>query len=93
MQPLIVEWFPYNREIIAFETYRPATTGNAVVITTAKRSERTIVRTLRENQPLRMLLNLLFYHFNHSEPTYKSERIKLLDVITACNQLNVNALN
>ena len=54
---------------------------------------RFIVRTLREDQPLRLLLNLLFYHFNRSEPTYKSQRIKLLDVIAACNQLNVNALN
>ena len=53
----------------------------------------TIVRTLREDQPLRLLLNLLFYHFNYSEPTYKSQRIKLLDVIAACNQLNVNPLN
>ena len=52
-----------------------------------------IVRTLREDQPLRLLLNLLFYHFNRSEPTNKSQRIKLLDVIAACNQLNVNALN
>ena len=52
-----------------------------------------IVRKIREDQPLRLLLNLLFYHFNHSEPTYKSQRIKLLDVIAACNQLNVNALN
>ena len=51
------------------------------------------VRTLRENQSLRLLLNLLFYHFNHYEPTYKSQRIKLPDVIAACNQLNVNALN
>ena len=52
-----------------------------------------IVRTLKEDQPLRLLLSLLFYHFNCSEPTYKSQRIKLLDVIAACNQLNVNALN
>ena len=52
-----------------------------------------IVRTLREEQPLRLLLNLLFYHFNRSEPTYKSQRIALLHVIAACNQLNVNALN
>ena len=51
-----------------------------------------IVRTLREDQPLRLLLNLLFYHFNHSEPTYKSQCIKLLDVIAACNRLNVNKL-
>ena len=49
--------------------------------------------TLREDQPLRLLLNLLSYHFNPSEPTYKSQRIKLLDVIALCNQLNVNALN
>ena len=33
-----------------------------------------IVHTLREDQPLRLLLNLLFYHFNHSEPYYKSQR-------------------
>ena len=51
------------------------------------------MRTLKEAQPLRLLLNLLFYHFNGSEPMYKSQRIKLLDVIAACNQLNVNALN
>ena len=40
-----------------------------------------------------VLLNLLFYHFNHSEPSYKSQCIKLLDVIATCNQLNENALN
>ena len=51
------------------------------------------VRTLREDQPLRLLLNLLFYQFNHPEPTYESQRIKLLDVIAAYSQLNVNALN
>ena len=51
------------------------------------------VRTLREDQPLRLLLNLLFFHFNRSEPTYKSHRIKLPHVIAACHQLNVNALN
>ena len=53
----------------------------------------TVVRTLKEDQSLRLLLNLLFYHFNSSEPTYKSQSIKLLDVIAACNQLNVNALD
>ena len=37
--------------------------------------------TLKEDQPLRQLLNLFFYHFNRSKPTYKSQRIKLLDVI------------
>ena len=52
-----------------------------------------IVRTLREDQPLRLLLNLLFDHFNHSEATYKYQRIKLPYVIAAYNQLNVNALN
>ena len=57
------------------------------------KSSSTIVRALREDQPLRLLLNLLFYHFNRSEPTYKSQHIKLLDVIAACSQLNVNALN
>ena len=31
--------------------------------------------------------------FNSSEPIYQSQRIKLLDVIAGCNQLNVNALN
>ena len=35
----------------------------------------TMVRTLKEDQPLILLLNLLFYHFNRSEPTYKSQRI------------------
>ena len=52
-----------------------------------------IGRTLKEDEPLRLLLNLLFYHFDCSEPTYKSQRIKLLYVIAACNQLNENALN
>ena len=52
----------------------------------------TIVCTLRENQPLRLLLNSLFYHFKRSQPNYKSQRIKLLDVLAACNRLNVNAL-
>ena len=52
-----------------------------------------IVRTLREDQPPRLLFNFLFYHFNHPEPNYKSQRMKLPDVIAACNQLNVNALN
>ena len=53
-----------------------------------------IVRTLREDQPLNLLLNWLFYQFNRSEPTYKSQRIKLLYVVIAvCNQLNVNSLN
>ena len=45
------------------------------------------------DQPLRLLLNLLFYHFNRSELTFKSQCIKLLDEIAACNRLNVNALN
>ena len=53
----------------------------------------TIVCTLKEDQPLRLLLNLFFYHFDRPEPTYKSQRTELLDVIVACNQLNVNALN
>ena len=52
-----------------------------------------IVRPLKEDQPLRLLLNLLFYHFYRFEPNYKPQCIKLLDVIVACNQLNVNALN
>ena len=52
-----------------------------------------IVRTLREDQPLRLLLNLLFYYFNCSKPTYKSQSIELLDVIAACNRLSMNALN
>ena len=33
-----------------------------------------IARTLNEDQPLTLLLNLLFYHFNRSEHTYKSQR-------------------
>ena len=49
-----------------------------------------IARTLRD-QPLRLLL-IFFFHFNRSEPTYKSQCIKLLGVIAACNELNVNAL-
>ena len=57
------------------------------------KNKKYIVRILTEDQPLRLLLNLLFYHFNHSEVIYKSQRIELLDVIAACNQLNVNALN
>ena len=32
-------------------------------------------------------------HFNRSEPTFKSQRIKLLDVIASFNRFNVNALN
>ena len=34
-----------------------------------------IVRTLKEDQPVRPLLNLLFDHFNRSEPTYKCQHI------------------
>ena len=37
-------------------------------------------------------IEFALYHFI-SEPAYKSQRIKLLDVITRCNQLNLNALN
>ena len=48
--------------------------------------------TLKEDQPLRLLLNLFFYHFNRSEPTYKSQHLKPLDIIATCNQLNVNAV-
>ena len=51
-----------------------------------------IVCTLKEDQHLRLLLNLLFYHFNRSEPTYKSQHIKLPDGIATCNQLNVDTL-
>ena len=54
---------------------------------------KTFVRTLREDQPLRLLLNFLSYHVNRSEPYYKCQRIQPLDLIAACNQLNVNALN
>ena len=31
--------------------------------------------TLKDDQPLRLLLNLFFYYFNRSEPTYKSQRL------------------
>ena len=31
-------------------------------------------------------IEMLFHHFNRSEPTHKLEHIKLLDVIAACNQ-------
>ena len=37
-------------------------------------------------------IKFVFYHFNCSEPTYKSQRIKPLKIIAACNQLNVNAV-
>ena len=33
--------------------------------------------TLKEEQPLRVLLNLFFYRFNHSEPTCKSHMTTL----------------
>ena len=46
--------------------------------------------TLKEKQPVRLLLNLFFYHFDRSEPTYKSHCLKSLDIIATCNQLNVN---
>ena len=36
--------------------------------------------TLKVQQALRLLLNLLFCYFNLSEPTYKFQSIKLLDV-------------
>ena len=42
--------------------------------------------TLKEDQPLRLLLNLFFYLFKSFKPTYKSQCIKLLDVIATCNQ-------
>ena len=48
----------------------------------------TIVGRLKEDQPLRLLLNLLFYQISRSKPTYKSQRIKLPDETTACNQLS-----
>ena len=43
--------------------------------------------TLKEEQPLRLLLNFFFCHFNRSEPSYKSQPIKHLAMY---NQLNVN---
>ena len=55
--------------------------GDLIVI-----SYDTIVRTLREDQLLRLLLNLLFYHVNRSEPTFKSQH-KVLDLIAASSQL------
>ena len=45
--------------------------------------------TLKEDQLLRLLLNLFFYYFDRSEPSNKSQRIKLVDVIAACNKLNL----
>ena len=53
----------------------------------------TIVRTLKEDQLLRLLLNMIFYHLNCFEPTYNSQCIKLLNVVAACNPSNANALN
>ena len=38
-----------------------------------------IVRTFKDDLALRLLkLNLLFYHFNQSEPTYKSQCTELM---------------
>ena len=39
-------------------------------------SRNTLGCTLKEDQPVGLLLNLFFSHFGHSEPTYKSRRIK-----------------
>ena len=52
----------------------------------------TIVRTLREDQPLRLLLNLLFYHYNCSEPTYKSQRIncRMQLIECECSKLDID---
>ena len=51
--------------------------GHFLVTDTFSRSQLkiSIVRTLKEDQPPRLLLNLLIYHFNRPEPTYKSQRI------------------
>ena len=38
-------------------------------------------------------IEFVLYHFNRSDSTYKSQRIKFQDIIAACNQLIVNALN
>ena len=45
-----------------------------------------------EEQPLTLLFNLLFYHFNRSEPTYKSQRMKSFGIIATRNESNVNAV-
>ena len=54
-----------------------------------------MVRTLGEDQPLRLLLNLHLYHFNRSEPTQKTQSIKLVDVTAAsinceCSKLDID---
>ena len=56
----------------------------------------TIDCTLEEDQPLRLLLNLLFYHFNCSEPTYKPQYItaprcncRVQSIILECSELDV----
>ena len=55
-------------------------------------TELSIGCTLKEEQPLRLPLNLIFYCFNRSEPTYKSQSIKLLKIFATCNQLNISTV-
>ena len=62
------------------------TTGNFDRNTVEEPRDPGTVRTPKEDQPLRLLLNLLFYHINSSEPTYKSQRMKLLEETAACSQ-------
>ena len=69
---------------------RKRITDNQCTITfTLLPVEGTIGCTLKVEQPLRLFLNLFFYQFSHYEPAYKSQHINFLDVIVACNQLNL----
>ena len=52
-----------------------------------------IVRALKEDQPLRLLLNLLFYHFNRSEPTsHKAPRCncRVQSIKCECSELDID---
>ena len=45
------------------------------------------VATGKVEQALRLVLNLIFYHFNCSERLLKSHRVFLVPVVAACSQL------
>ena len=64
---------------------------------TRRIAEVSIVRILKVDQALRLLLNLPFYYFNRSKPTYKSQTMNLLDnncrmqsVKCQCSKLDTN---
>ena len=80
---LINDPVPVRKDIFVWENFRVTSFIKILSLLTSGQEKKClyIVFTLREYQPLRVLLSLLFCHFNRSEPTYKSQRIKLLDVI------------